>query len=194
MAKDTTLIVFFKLGWETVESSMYIVEQELDFLMTRSSPFERELANCIWLRLRTRPSEMKLIINLTVSNTEAHFNSYSEWISWFFPWKAFLWWDARTGPLPNRLALFRKCAGGCHSFLHCGSDPFYPQKLGQTRRDPVKRHHSHFVTAGVRNVRLRENLSLCKLHQVSILAFDPELLVRPHKHNRTRHFPWLLLS
>ena len=57
MAKETTFMVFFKLGWDTVESSMYIVEHELDFLITLNSPLERELASCIWLRFLTRPSE-----------------------------------------------------------------------------------------------------------------------------------------
>ena len=56
MANETHFIVFFRLGWDTVESSMYIVEQELDFLRVRNSPNDWEGAICSWLRFLTRPS------------------------------------------------------------------------------------------------------------------------------------------
>jgi len=56
MANDTHFIVFFRLGWETVESSIYIVEHELDFLSVRNSPRDLDGAICNWLRFLTRPS------------------------------------------------------------------------------------------------------------------------------------------
>ena len=55
MARDTHLIVFLRLGWETVLSSIYIVEHEEAFFNVMKSPRELELANCIWERFRTIP-------------------------------------------------------------------------------------------------------------------------------------------
>ena len=63
------MIVFFKLGWDTVESSMYIVEQLEAFFNVVKSPIDWEPARCICDFFLLRPfwiADLDFSMNIVV--------------------------------------------------------------------------------------------------------------------------------
>ena len=96
------------------------IEHELDFLITRSSPLERELARCIWLRFLTRPSEKKSGKNCEnkaqkgLNHMRFKWREISNW-AWteFFNYSKFPTWTGTSNmhltTFPNKAVWKRKC-------------------------------------------------------------------------------------
>ena len=81
-------MVFFRLGCDTVESSRKMVEHEEDFFSGPPGPppkrppppppdstIDRDCARCIWLRLRTIPSEKDWMIGMAFFRFSSDFKT-----------------------------------------------------------------------------------------------------------------------